>query len=171
MAKKRDQEISELRQLIQEAYEQNELDSIKSTRNRARSITVGTAFGGVCEVTLRSETNFLYAQIQPTEVVELIEQLAAGVGVEIAMRPKQNFASWRGWEEVIDQRIGWDKIAWKGAAVWQLNGEQIEEKAQQKLNPGKEIKALPEAKEKEQVETNNSKAKNPTRRTRKKVNE
>ena len=75
MSKKREQEISELRKLIQEAYEQNELDSVKSTRNRARSITVGTAFGGVCEVPLRSETNFLYAQIQPTEVIELIEQL------------------------------------------------------------------------------------------------
>jgi hypothetical protein len=167
MAKNLDQEISELRKLIQEAYEQNELDSIKSTRNRARSITVGTAFGGVCEVTLRSETNFLYAQIQPTEVVELIEQLAAGIGVEIVMRPKQNFASWRGWEEVIDQRIGWDKIAWKGAAVWQLNGDQIEEKAQKKLNPSKEIKALPESKEGKKI--NNSVTKKSTRR--KKVNE
>lgn len=167
MPKKKEQESSDLRKTIQEAYEQNELDSILSTRSRARSITVGTAFGGICEVTLRSETNFLYAQIQPTEVVELIEQLAAGIGVEIAMRPKQNFASWRGWEEVIDQRIGWDKIAWKGAAVWQLNGNQIEEEAQKKLNPGKEIKALPEAKEKENIST----PKKSTRKSRKKVNE
>ena len=107
MAKKRsqDQQPSELRKLIQEAYEQNELDSVLSIRNRARSITVGTAFGGVCEITLRSENTFLYAQMQPTEVVEIIEQLAAGIGLDIALRPKQNFASWRGWEEVIDQRI------------------------------------------------------------------
>jgi hypothetical protein len=172
MPKNKQQDPSKLRNLIQEAYEQNELDSILSTRSRARSITVGTAFGGVCEVTLRSETNFLYAQIQPTEVVELIEQLAAGIGVEIAMRPKQNFASWRGWEEVIDQRIGWDKIAWKGAAVWQLNGNQIEEKAQKKLNSSKEIKALPASKEKEEIETDSSTTKKPTtRKTRKKVNE
>jgi len=172
MAKKREQQTSELRKLIQEAYEQNELDSVVSSRHRARSITVGTAFGGVCEVTLRSETNFLYAQMQPTEVVELIEQLAAGIGVEIAMRPKQNFASWRGWEEVIDQRIGWDKIAWKGAAVWQIGGDKIEENAQKKLNAGKEIKALPESKEEnEKVETDSSTVKKPTRRTRKKVNE
>lgn len=167
MPKKKEQEASDLRKTIQEAYEQNELDSILSTRSRARSITVGTAFGGVCEVTLRSETNFLYAQIQPTEVIELIEQLAAGVGVEIAMRPKVNFASWRGWEEVIEQRIGWDKIAWKGAAVWQLNGNQIEEKAQEQLPASKEIKALPEAKEKENIST----SKKSTRRSRKKVNE
>lgn len=146
-------EPSELRKKIQESYEQNELDSILSTRNRARSITVGTAFGGVCEVTLRSETHFLYAQIQPTEVVELIEQLAAGIGVDIAMRPKQNFASWRGWEEVIDQRIGWDKIAWKGAAAWQLNGDTIEEKAQKKLSASKKTtKALPESQEKDEIE-------------------
>lgn len=171
MSKKKEQEVSELRQKIQEAYEQNEYDSILSTRNRARSITVGTAFGGVCEVTLRSENNFLYAQIQPTEVVELIEQLAAGIGVEIAMRPKQNFASWRGWEEVIDQRIGWDKIAWKGAAIWQIDGNKIEENAQKKLNAGKEIKALPEAKEEKKIETENPTVKRTNRKTRKKVHE
>ena len=171
MSKKKEQEVSELRQKIQEAYEQNEYDSILSTRNRARSITVGTAFGGVCEVTLRSENNFLYAQIQPTEVVELIEQLAAGIGVEIAMRPKQNFASWRGWEEVIDQRIGWDKIAWKGAAVWQIDANKIEENAQKKLNAGKEIKALPESKEEEKVETEKLTAKRTNRKPRKKVHE
>jgi hypothetical protein len=146
-------EPSELRKKIQESYEQNELDSITSSRYRARSITVGTAFGGVCEVTLRSETHFLYAQIQPTEVVELIEQLAAGIGVDIAMRPKQNFASWRGWEEVIDQRIGWDKIAWKGTAAWQLNGDAIEETAQKKLSADKKTtKLLPESQEKEKIE-------------------
>jgi hypothetical protein len=66
--------------------------------------------------------------MQPTEVVELIEQLAAGIGVEIAMRPKENFASWRGWEEVLKQRVGFHKVQWKGAAAWQLDGGEVEEK-------------------------------------------
>lgn len=118
---------SETRRKIHELYEQNELDSVNSMRHRARAITVGTAFGGIVEVQMRTENNFMYAQMQPTEAVELIEQLAAGIGVEIAMRPKVNFASWRGWEEVIDQRIGFDRIAWKGAAAWQLDGRHVEE--------------------------------------------
>lgn len=135
MSKKNDPKNSKIRELINEAYEQNELDSLLSTRHRARSITVGTAFGGIPEITLRSESGYIYAQMQPVEVIELIEQLAAGCGIEIAMRPKQNFASWRGWEEIIDQRIGFDKIAWKGAAAWQLDGSHLEKNIQNKLNP------------------------------------
>lgn len=133
MSKKKETETnkvfteSETRKKINELYEQNELDSVNSIRHRARSITCGTAFGGIVEVQMRTENNFMYAQMQPTEAVELIEQLAAGIGVEIAMRPKVNFASWRGWEEVIDQRIGFDRIAWKGAAAWQLDGKHVEE--------------------------------------------
>ena len=42
--------------------------------------TVGTAFGGIVEVGMRSDAASVYAQIQPTEGVELIEQLAAGLG-------------------------------------------------------------------------------------------
>jgi len=138
-------EQTELRKKIHEVYEQNELDSLFSMRHRARSITVGTAFGGICEISMRTENNYMYAQIQPIEVVELIEQLAAGIGVEIAMRPKKNFASWRGWEEVIDQRIGWDRIAWKGSAAWQLNGNQLEENLK-RLEGTEEKKSLPESK-------------------------
>lgn len=118
---------SQTRKRINDLYEENEYDSVNSMRHRARSITCGTAFGGVVEVSMRTESNFMYAQMQPTECIEFIEQLAAGCGVEIAMRPKLDFASWRGWEEVIDQRIGFDKIAWKGAAAWQLDGKNVEE--------------------------------------------
>lgn len=130
--------LEELNEKIEREYKINELDSIYSLRHRARSIMVGTAFGGVVEVSMRTENNYMYAQIQPTEVVELIEQLAAGIGVEIAMRPKVNFASWRGWEEVIDQRIGWDRIAWKGTAAWQLGGKKLEEEHQKKIGPSSE---------------------------------
>lgn len=143
-------------------YEKNEIDSIESNRHRARSITVGTAFGGVVEINLRSESDYLYAQMQPTETIELIEQLAAGVGVEIVMRPKINFASWRGWEEVIDQRIGWDKIAWKGTAAWQLDGDRLEKNLQ--LEGREEPKQLPSA---DMVEETKKK----TIRTRKKLKE
>lgn len=133
---------SETRKKIHDLYEENEYLSIKQNQNRARSITVGTAFGGVVEINMRSDIASIHAQMQPTEAIELIEQLAAGVGVEIAMRPKVNFASWRGWEEVIDQRIGWDKIGWKGTAAWQLGGNELEKHHQ--LKNQEEKKQLPE---------------------------
>lgn len=141
--------VHDLDEKLEYEYKVNELDSLYSIRNRARSVTVGTAFGGVVEINLRSENNYLYAQMQPTECIELIEQLAAGCGVEIAMRPKQNFASWRGWEEVIDQRIGFDKIAWKGTAAWQLGGDKLEENY-------KELHGIEESK---QIESEESKKK------------
>ena len=124
---------SKMRQKIHDLCEENELLSIEQNRNRARSITVGTAFGGIVEINMRSDIASVYAQMQPTEAIELIEQLAAGVGVEIAMRPKQDFASWRGWEEVIGERIGFDQIAWKGAAAWQLDGDRVERNYQKQL--------------------------------------
>lgn len=122
-----------MRKKINEMCEENEYLSIQQNRNRARSITVGTAFGGVVEISIRSDIATIYAQMQPTEAIELIEQIAAGVGVEIAMRPKVNFASWRGWEEVIGQRVSFDKIAWKGAAAWQLDGQSVEENYQKQI--------------------------------------
>ena len=132
---------SEMRQKIHDLCEENEYYSMKQSRNRARSITVGTAFGGVVEVNMRSDAASVYAQMQPTEAIELIEQLAAGVGIEIAMRPKQNFASWRGWEEVIGNNVPMDRIAWKGAAAWQLGSEVISPK---QLKPEDEEKKLEE---------------------------
>jgi len=135
------------REKINRLCEENEFLSIKQNQNRARSITVGTAFGGVVEINMRSDIASVYAQMQPTEAIELIEQLAAGVGVEVAMRPKVNFASWRGWEEVIDQRISWDKIGWKGTAAWQLGGHELEKNHQLK-GEDEEKKQLPPTKEK-----------------------
>jgi hypothetical protein len=163
------EKISKTRKKIHGIYEENEYKSVKAIQKRARSITVGTAFGGIVEVTLRADDDFLYAQIQPTEVIELIEQLAAGVGVEVAMKPKVNFASWRGWEEVIDQRIGWDRIAWKGAAAWQLGGDQLEMNIQKALGSAEpeEQKLLPDSKQ-ESIEETPKNATKKSRKTKKK---
>ena len=155
---------SEMRQKIHDLCEENEYYSMKQNRYRARSITVGTAFGGVVEINMRSDAATVHAQMQPTEAIELIEQLAAGVGVEIAMRPKQNFASWRGWEEVIGNNIPMNRIAWKGAAAWQLGPEVVEPN---QLKPEEEsekvvVKELKQSEEKP--------ARKP-RRTRKKIKE
>lgn len=155
---------SNMRKKINALCEENELLSIQQNRNRARSITVGTAFGGTVEVHMRSDIASVYAQMQPTEAIELIEQLAAGVGVEIAMRPKVNFASWRGWEEVIGQRVSFDKIAWKGAAAWQLDGEAIEENYQKTLGPTNDVvvKELNPSENNEQIKPPNTRSKKKT---------
>ena len=115
-----------MREKINQLCEENEYLSMSQNRNRARSISVGTAFGGVVEINMRSDIASVYAQMQPTEAIEIMEQIAAGVGIEIAYRPKTNFASWRGWEEVIGQKVSLDSIAWKGAAAWQLAFESEE---------------------------------------------
>jgi len=117
-------EMSETRKKIHEFYEQQEFLSIQQNTNRARSVTIGTAFGGVIELILRSDSATIWAQMQPVEAIELMEQIASGCGVEIAMRPKQNFASWRGWQEVINQEVRLESIEWKGTAPYQLRQQE-----------------------------------------------
>ena len=112
-----------------------------STVRRSGVREIAAVDGGIVEVGMRSDAASVYAQIQPTEGVELIEQLAAGLGIEIAMRPKQDFASWRGWEDVIGQRVPLDRLAWKGAAAWQLyEGEELERKYQDNQLPTEKVR-------------------------------
>lgn len=160
-----------MRQKIHDLCEENEYYSIKQNRNRARSITVGTAFGGVVEVNMRSDAGSVYAQMQPTEAIELIEQLAAGVGVEIAMRPKQNFASWRGWEEVIGNNVPMNRIAWKGAAAWQLGSEVISPKQLKSEDEEKRLEEPEKIVVKELKHSEEKPARKPRRRKRVKETE
>jgi hypothetical protein len=125
---------SELRKKIIDAYEENEYAHVISNRNRSRSITVGTAFGGIVEVSMRGDFHNLWCTLQPVEAVELIEQLAASAGLEIAIRPRQDFASWRGWDTDADHKY------WAGAANWQIN--QIKEAEEQKILNNQETKQL-----------------------------
>lgn len=68
-------------------------------RCRARSVTVGTAFGGVTELIMRGGDNtFTFAIMQPVEVIELIHQLSANVGCHMQLVPRKDFASWRDWK-------------------------------------------------------------------------
>lgn len=105
---------SKIRKKINELYEENELANLESNKNRARSFTVGTAFGGIIEVSMRGDFHNLWCLLQPVEAVEFIEQLAAAAGLQVAIRPKQDFASWRGWNVDTENRY------WVGSAHWQL---------------------------------------------------
>lgn len=75
-----------------------DIENRESNRNRARSITVGTSFGGTSEIMMRSDGGrHLWCVMQPVEVIELIHQLAANVGCDAKLTPRKDFASWRDW--------------------------------------------------------------------------
>lgn len=80
-------------------HEEMEKASLEANRYRARSVVVGTAFGGTVEVAMRSnDGSYLWATLQPVEVTELIHQLAANIGCHINLQPRQDFSSWRNWK-------------------------------------------------------------------------
>jgi hypothetical protein len=106
--KKRLLEIEEERMILEA---EQDLKNVKSSLTRARSITVGTAFGGVTEVSMRGDGgDFLWCLLQPVEVTELIHQLASNIGCHIVIQPRRDFASWRDWKVSDEERLrlnGW----------------------------------------------------------------
>lgn len=71
---------------------------LKTNKDRASSICTGTCFGGATEIIMRNtDGQVSWVQLMPTEVVELIKQLAAGVSLEVELKPRRDFASWRAW--------------------------------------------------------------------------
>lgn len=130
MKKKKQEVKSKIKEKINEIYQENEYANLVQNKNRSRSITVGTAFGGAVEISMRGDYHNLWAIIQPVEVVELIEQLASGVGLQVAMRPKQDFASWRGWNVDIEDKY------WAGSAPRQI--EESSQYHEKLLNQAKE---------------------------------
>lgn len=72
--------------------------NLKSNASRARAITVGTAFGGTTEISIRGDGgDTLWCLMQPVEVIELINQLSANIGCHIHIQPRKDFSSWREW--------------------------------------------------------------------------
>jgi hypothetical protein len=70
-----------------------DIQNFEANLNRARSVTVGTAFGGTTEVSLRgNDGKTLWCLLQPVEVIELIHQLAANVGCHINLQPRRDFS-------------------------------------------------------------------------------
>jgi hypothetical protein len=74
-------------------------NALNEANSRARSVTVGTCFGGTTELTMRrGDGTFTFAILQPVETIELIHQLAANVGCHLQLVPRKDFASWRDWK-------------------------------------------------------------------------
>ena len=131
--------VSKTRQKIHDLYEENELANLQQTQTRARSFTIGTTTGGIIEVGMRGDFSNLWYLLQPVEAVEIINQLAAAAGLEVAMRPRQDFATWRGWDTSLPP-----SVHWMGAAPWQLSDEQ---RAELEAVKAKNIKAIEQSKE------------------------
>lgn len=88
----------EAKQKIAAIQNREHVENIESNLNRSRSITVGTSFGGTTEISMRGNGDkFLYCIMQPVEVVELIHQLSANIGCHLALKPREDFSSWREW--------------------------------------------------------------------------
>lgn len=97
---------AEVKKQYDELLALQELENFKSNLNRSRSITIGTAFGGTTEVLMRGDGGrHLWCVLQPVEVVELIHQLAANVGCHIAIKPREDFSSWRGWKQTEEEKL------------------------------------------------------------------
>ena len=83
-----------------------EVKAMHEGLTRARSITVGTAFGGTTEISMRGQgMDHLYCIMQPVEVIELIHQLASNVGCHINLQPRKDFSSWRDWKYTEEELL------------------------------------------------------------------
>lgn len=86
------------RQLKQEAI------NAEGELSRARSLTIGTAFGGVTEIMMRRPNGeIIWCTLQPVEVMELIHQLSANIGCHIKIVPRLDFSSWRDWRLTAEE--------------------------------------------------------------------
>lgn len=112
----RKKEPSKLREKIDQLAEENEYYSLLANKDRARSVTIGNTSGGLIEIVMRSDRGMIHHILRPVEAVEIMEQLAAAAGLEIAKRPKQDFTAWRSWDLNTP-----DDSDWKGSAPWQLS--------------------------------------------------
>jgi hypothetical protein len=90
---------ADVNKAIKKLHAEQQVKVIQDGANRARSVTVGTAFGGTIEVCMRVDGGSIWAILQPVEALELAHQIAAAAGCHIAMRPREDFGSWREWKQ------------------------------------------------------------------------
>ena len=128
--------IKEQQNLLKEKLELKKLEfemgEIHSCQTRGRSISVGAACGGVIEVSIRTDYTTVWMQLQPTEVVELINTLSAQCGLDVATRPKDDYATWRSWDPNV-----LPDTAQTGLGAWQLS-----DGARERLQANKAVKEV-----------------------------
>lgn len=128
--------LSKHEKRLKELHEQMEYDNLSSNSNRARSISVGTAFGGTTEIMVRGDGGrHLWLIMQPVEVIELIHQLASNVGCHMAIKPREDFSSWRDWKITEQEKLhynGWAPFV-NDMAPFQQIGANMEKYQTKKL--------------------------------------
>jgi hypothetical protein len=93
--------IDEHNRKMQERQFQN---ALAESATRARSVMIGTAFGGISEISMRrADGTVTFALLQPVEVTELIHQMAASIGCHIHLQPRKDFSSWREWKHTQEE--------------------------------------------------------------------
>ena len=76
---------------------EHEKKRITQDLNRARAVSVGTSFGGVVELNMRTDIGNFFCCLQPAEVIELIHTLSGAVGCNANIESRNDFSSWRDW--------------------------------------------------------------------------
>jgi hypothetical protein len=88
-----------------ELFQAQEIESMKSTQTRGRSIVCGTCFNGQVEISIRGDGNkTLWVPLNPCEVGELIHQLSASIGCTATITPRNDVLSWREWENTKTEK-------------------------------------------------------------------
>jgi hypothetical protein len=112
----------ETKKTLEDIRQRQDIANTTADLNRARSFSVGTAFGGITEISMRAnDGSHLWGILQPVEVIEIIHQLAANIGCHIHIQPRQDFSSWRDWkytEEELAHYRGNQIGPWRTATGW-----------------------------------------------------
>ena len=84
---------------IHAVMQQQEIDNVKNSLTRGRSLVCGTCFNGMVEVMIRGDGNkILWVILSPQETGELIHQLTAAIGCTATLAPRNDFLDYRGWQ-------------------------------------------------------------------------
>lgn len=94
---------------LQKLMEKNHVETtkrgIEADKHRARGVSVGHSGGGEVEIMMRGMSgDYLFSVYQPVEVIEFINQLSAAIGCHIHIKPREDFASYREWNEITDEQ-------------------------------------------------------------------
>ena len=158
--------MNKIEKKIKELQDLKRLDTWENEINRARSITVGTAFGGMTEIGMRGDgMKHMWVILNSPETIELINQLAAGIGCHINIVPRNDFASHRLWKEDLDKNallMGYNS---EEQAALLLNNQK--NKASILLDNQKQVKTNNRSKKNEPLAIKDPVNKQPVKRTTK----
>ena len=158
--------MNKIEKKIKEIQDLKRLDTWENEINRARSITVGTAFGGMTELGMRGDgMKHMWVILNSPETIELIHQLAAGIGCHINIVPRNDFASHRTWREDPDKNA--HLVGYNSKESISLLPDNQKNKASTLLDNQKQVKSNNRSKKNEPLAIKDPVNKQPVKRTTK----